>query len=133
MERTDQETNKQLIIRHFEDFVNNKDLAAIDRNMSDDFYDHDGPGGIPIDRAGDKEMMAAIHKTFPDLKVEIADIIAENNKVIVRNIWIGTHAETGKRMEFHGFVFWIIQQGKIVERWSTVTSPKELKTEKLVW
>jgi len=130
---TEQETNKQLVIKHFEDFVNNKDLGAIDRNMSDDFYDHDGPGGIPIDRAGDKAMMATIHKTFPDLKVEIEEIIAENNKVMVRNIWTGTHVETGKRMEFHGFVLWRIQQDKIVERWSTVTSPKELTTEKLIW
>ncbi len=40
--------NKQLVIRHFDDFVNRQDLAAIDRNMSADFHDHDGPGGPDI-------------------------------------------------------------------------------------
>lgn len=125
--------NKQFVIQHFDDFVNKKDLDAIDRNMTADFLDHDGPGGKKIDRAGDKAMMAAMHKAFPDLKVEVQDAIAEGDKVMVRNIWTATQAQTGKRMEFHGFVLWRIQSGKIVERWATVTPLHELATAELQW
>jgi predicted ester cyclase len=128
-----QESNKRFIVEHFEDFVNRRDLNVIDRNMSDAFYDHDGPGGHPIDRAGDKAMMAAMHKAFPDLHVKVHDVIAEGDKVVVRNVWIGTHAETGKRMEFHGFVMWRLESGKIVERWATVTPPRELSTATFEW
>jgi predicted ester cyclase len=115
-----------LVIGHFEDFVNKKDLAAIDRNMSADFFDHDGPGGKPTDRDGDRAMMAAMHKAFPDLHVEVKDSVAEGDRVMVRNVWTGTDAETGKHLEFHGFVLWRIANGKIVERWATVTQPREV-------
>jgi ketosteroid isomerase-like protein len=127
------ERNRQLVIRHFDDFVNQKDLAAIDRNMSEDFYDHDGPGGQPIDREGDRKMMAAMHKLLPDLHVTVADTLAEGDKVMVRNIWTGTHVQTGKRMEFHGFVLWRLKDGKIVERWATVTPLHEMAAETVEW
>jgi predicted ester cyclase len=127
------EQNKRFVIRHFEDFVNNKDLDAIDRNMSPDFLDHDGPGGKPIGRAGDRAMMAAMHKLPPDLEVVVKDALAEGDKVVVRNQWTGTHAETGKRMEFHGFVLWRLAGDKIVERWATVTPLAELAAQTLEW
>lgn len=117
------EDMKRLVVKHFDDFVNRKDLSAIDRNMSDDFLDHDGPGGKPIDRAGDRIMMAAMHAQFSDLRVEVLHVIAEGDKVMVRNRWTGTHAANGRKMEFHGFVLWRISGGRIAERWATVTPP----------
>ena len=39
--------------------------------------------------------------------------------------WRGTSARTGKPMEFHGFVLWRLEGGKIAERWATVTPPAE--------
>jgi hypothetical protein len=33
---------KTLVRRHFEDFVNNKKAEVIHKNMTPDFYDHDG-------------------------------------------------------------------------------------------
>jgi hypothetical protein len=32
-----QDRNKSLVLKHFEEFVNRQDLAAIDRNMAEDF------------------------------------------------------------------------------------------------
>ena len=127
------ERNKRLVIEHFRDFVNRKDLDAIDRNMTADFRDHDGPGGKPIDRAGDRALMAEMHKLMPDLRVEVRDAIAEGDKVVVRNLWTGTNAKTGQRMEFHGFVLWRIADGKIAERWATVTPMNELAAAALAW
>ncbi|WP_156686664.1 ester cyclase [Mycobacterium sp. Marseille-P9652] len=127
------ERNRRLVIEHFDDFVNKKDLTAIDRNLSDDFYDHDGPGGKPTDRAGDRAMMAAMHQSMPDLHVEVVESLAEGDKVMVRNIWTGTDAHTGKRVEFHGFVLWRLANGKIVERWATVTPPREVDGTTVQW
>lgn len=125
--------NRQFVIQHFDDFVNKKDLDAVLRNMSGDFYDHDGPGGKPIDRDGDRSMMTAMQKRFPDLHVDVADSVAEGDKVVVRNIWTATDAQTGKRVEFHGFVLWRLKDGKIVERWATVTPIHELAAKALQW
>jgi len=127
------EHNKRLVLDHFEDFVNRKDLAAIDRNMSADFRDHDGPGGKPTDREGDRKMMAAMHDAIPDLRVEVRDVVAEGDRVVVRNFWSGTPKATGKRIEFHGFVLWRIADGRIVERWATVTPLHELVSSTLEW
>ncbi len=127
------ERNRRLVIAHFEEFVNNRDLGAIDRNLSVDFYDHDGPGGRPTDREGDRAMMAALHESMPDLHVEVVESLAEGDKVMVRNIWTGTDARTGKRVEFHGFVLWRLAGGKIVERWATVTPMRELAGPTVDW
>jgi predicted SnoaL-like aldol condensation-catalyzing enzyme len=129
----ERERNRRLVIDHFDDFVNKRDLSAIDRNMSGDFYDHDGPGGRPTDREGDKAMMVGLYKMMPDLRVEVVDSLAEGDKVLVRNVWTGTNAETGARMEFHGFVLWRIANGKIAERWATVTPLREFTGTTVVW
>jgi predicted SnoaL-like aldol condensation-catalyzing enzyme len=80
------ERNRRFVIDHFEDFVNNKDLDVIYRNMAADFLDHDGPGGKPTDREGDRAMMAAMQKRMPDLHVEVVDSLADGDKVMVRNV-----------------------------------------------
>jgi predicted SnoaL-like aldol condensation-catalyzing enzyme len=127
------ERNRRFVIDHFEDFVNKKDLDAIYRNMAADFLDHDGPGGKPTDRDGDRAMMAAMQERMPDLRVEVVDSLADGDKVMVRNVWTGTDSTTGKRMEFHGFVLWRLADGKIVERWATVTPLTELVGESVQW
>lgn len=78
-------------------------------------------------------MMARMHETFPDLHVEIRDAIAQGNKVAVRNLWTGTHVQTGQRMECHGFVLWRIANGQIAERWATVTPMQEATAKSLAW
>jgi predicted ester cyclase len=130
---SDLERNTQLVVRHFDEFVNNKDLGAIDRNLAEAFVDHDGPGGRVADRAADRAMMAGMHGLFPDLHVEVKDSVAQGDKVVVRNVWTGTNAQTGQRMECHGFVMWRIAGDKIIERWATVTPMHELTARDLKW
>jgi predicted ester cyclase len=112
---------------------NRKDLDAIDRNMGPGFVDHDGPGGRTVDRAADRAMMAKMYEMFPDLRVVVKNSVAERDFVVVRNLWTGTNAQTGKQVEFHGFVMWRIDAGKIVERWATVTPMQLATAEALAW
>jgi predicted ester cyclase len=130
---SDLERNTRLVVGHFDDFVNKKDLDAIDRNMTADFLDHDGPGGRMADRAVDRAMMAKMHELFADLRVEVKDSVAQGDKVVVRNLWTGTNGQTGQRVEFHGFVMWRIVGGKIAERWATVTPMQELAAQSIDW
>jgi predicted ester cyclase len=114
---------KQFVREHFEDFVNRRNAAVIRRNMTPDFYDHDGPGGKPTGVEGDEQMMMTMYKAMPDLHLMIEDMIAEGDKVMCRNVWHWTDATTGEKMQFHGFVLWRFEGNKIAERWATVTSP----------
>jgi predicted ester cyclase len=114
---------KEFVRNHFEDFVNRRKAAVIRTNMSPDFNDHDGPGGKPTGVEGDEQMMVAMYKTMPDLRISIEDMIAEGDKVVCRNIWRWTDSASGKRLQFHGFVLWRFEGNKIAERWATVTAP----------
>lgn len=78
---------KQFVRDHFEDFVNKQNAAVIRKNMTPDFYDHDGPGGKPTGIDGDEQMMIGMYKSMPDLHMTIEDTIAEGDKVMCRNIW----------------------------------------------
>ena len=119
------EQMKQKVRDHFEDFVNRRKAAVIRKNMTADFYDHDGPGGKPTRIEGDEEMMLGMYRAMPDLHLTIENMIAEDDKVMCRNIWRWTDPESGKMMQFHGFVLWRFEGDKIAERWATVTPPQE--------
>lgn len=116
---------KQFVRDHFEDFVNKRNASVIRKNMTADFYDHDGPGGKPTGVEGDERMMLAIYESMPDLHITIEEMIAESDKVVCRNIWRWTDKASGKKMQFHGFVLWRFEGNKIAERWATVTSTAE--------
>ena len=66
----------------------------------------------------------SVPERWPDLHVTIDDIIAEGDKVMARNSWTATEATSGVKIEFHGFVLWRFANGKIVERWATITPPR---------
>ncbi|MBV8164147.1 MAG: ester cyclase [Candidatus Eremiobacteraeota bacterium] len=116
---------KRFVRGHFEDFVNRRDAAAIRRNMTPDFLDHDGPDGKPTGVAGDEQMMLAMYQAMPDLRITVEDTIAEGDKVMCRNVWRWTDPQSKKKMQFHGFVLWRFEGDKIAERWATVTRPAE--------
>ena len=118
------EEMKQFVRSHFEDFVNRKKSEVAQKNFSADFLDHEEPTGVEVDPEAAKRMMEGAYKRRPDLHVTIEDILAEGDKVMVRNAWIATEAASGQKIEFHGFVLWRFAKGKIVARWATITPPR---------
>jgi predicted ester cyclase len=124
---------KQFVRDHFEEFVNQKKSEVAFKNFSTDFLDHDEPTGVEVGPEAAKKMMETAYKRWPDLKVTIEDILAEEDKVVVRNSWTGTEAATGQRIEFHGFVMWRFANKKIVERWATITPPTPISTRAPQW
>jgi len=67
--------------------------------------------------------VAAALKKVPDLRVTIEDMIAEDDKVVVRNHWAGTDSASKQRLEFSGIVIWRIANRQIAERWAYLESP----------
>jgi len=116
---------KEFIRNHFEQFVNRKNLSVVELNFAPGFVDHgaDVPPGLAPGREGAIEYVGAALKKVPDLRVTIEDMIAEDDKVVVRNHWIGTDAATKQRLEFSGIVIWRIASRQILERWAYLESP----------
>jgi len=115
---------KEFIRNHFEEFVNRKNLHIGEVNFAPGFVDHgaDVPAGLPPGPAGAIKYVDAALKKVPDLRVSIEDMIAEDDKVVVRNHWTGTDAASKQRLEFSGIVIWRIANRQIVERWAYLES-----------
>jgi len=124
---------KQFVRDHFEEFVNQQESEVALKNFSSDFLDHDEVTGVEVGPEAAKKMMEAAYKRWPDLKVAIEDILAEEDKVVVRNSWTGSEAATGEKIEFHGFVMWRFANKKIVERWATITPPTPVSERAPRW
>ena len=120
---------REFIRNHFEEFVNKKNVQIGNVNFAADFVDHgaDVPPGMPPGPAGAIQYVGGALKRFPDLHVQIEDMIAEDDKVVVRNHWTGTEVATGKKYEFSGIVIWRIEHRQLVERWAYLTPPSPVK------
>ncbi len=121
----DLEENKKFVRNHFEEFVNQQRLEVADRNFAAEYAEHgsDVPPGLPPGPAGPKQYLAAAFKRFPDIHVTIDDIVAEGDRVVVRNTWRATDSTTGGRIEFSGIVIWRLAHGQLVERWAYLQQP----------
>ena len=120
---------KEFIRNHFEEFVNRKNLGTCEVNFALGFVDHgaDVPLGLPPGPAGAIQYVGAALKKVPDLRVTIEDLIAEDDRVAVRNHWTGTDAASTQRLEFSGVVIWRIANRQIVERWAYLESPHPVR------
>lgn len=122
---------KQFVRDHFEEFVNRKNLNIGMVNFAPEFFDHgaDVPPGLAQGPTGAMQYVGGAYKKFPDLHVEILDLVAEDDKVVVRNHWTGTEAVSGTKYEFSGIVIWRVAHRQLVERWAYLTPPQQLKPE----
>jgi predicted SnoaL-like aldol condensation-catalyzing enzyme len=121
---------KEFVRNRFEEFVNRKNLNIADVNFAPEFVDRgtDVPPGLPTGPAGAKQYVGGAYKKFPDIHVEILDLVAEDDRVVVRNHWTGTEALSGAKYEFSGIVSWRIAHRQLVERWAYLTPPPPVKS-----
>ena len=121
------EENKA-IVRRVIDAWNERDLEAAAQHFDHERYIWHGPNG--------EEYSASEHgfsdqglrnefEAFPDIRYEIADMIAEGDKVVLRLVEPATHtggewlgiAPSGKQITLRSTVILRIKDGKVVEEW----------------
>jgi steroid delta-isomerase-like uncharacterized protein len=80
-----------------------------------------------LDKAGMKGFYTALWGGFPDLTIHIDELVGEGDEVVWRVTASGTHQgpfqgvpATGKPVKFGAHYTFRIEDGKIVERWSTL-------------
>ena len=125
---------REFIRNHFEEFVNRKNLTIGRVNFAANFVDHgaDVPPGTPPGPEGAIQYVGAALKRFPDLHVTIEDMVAEDDRVVVRNRWTATDGQNGERLEFRGIVIWRIAGRQIVERWAYLEAPHRVESRAAV-
>jgi steroid delta-isomerase-like uncharacterized protein len=119
-----QEQNKAVALRVFEEILNQGKFLAADEIYAKDFVNH----GLHRD-AGLAEDQAAAHfekQACPDLKITVGPMVAEGDLVAVvwvargtNTAWAGWLPPTGAKIEVRGITIWRITDGKIREEWTS--------------
>jgi steroid delta-isomerase-like uncharacterized protein len=124
------EQNKALVRQMVEEIFNRGNMSWADEFLAPDFVEREElPPGIPRDREGVKQLTTMLRSAFPDFKATIDDIVAEGDKVVIRQTWSGTHKgefmgipPTGKSVSFGVIDILRIAGGKCVEHWGQMDS-----------
>jgi predicted ester cyclase len=122
--------NTKIIESYYSSFNKGGDVP-FEKYFAADFIDHNGyPGQIP-GADGVRQGYGIWIKAFPDNHVELADMIAEGDKIVVRTIATGTHlgqfqgiSPTNKKVRIEAISIFRLSDGKIAERWGLTESLK---------
>jgi predicted ester cyclase len=118
--------NKQLLRRAAQEFNKISDRSGWYDIHAEAVRAH-GLAPAPLDLTGLKGFYAALWAGFPDLTIDIEELVAEGDKVVWRIKAAGTHTgpfqglpATGKSVTFGAHYSFRFENGKIIERWSTL-------------
>ena len=120
------EQNKALIKRAWDEVFNQKKITVVDELWGSDYVYH-GPQGQELRGSESlKQFISHYLEAFPDLHIEIKDLIAEGDKVVSRVVSRGTHkgelqgiAPTGKVVTTTLILITRLADGKVVEDWES--------------
>lgn len=117
------EGNK-LIIRHLNEGLNNGDLSVVDELVAENYVLHT-TAGPDIGLEGFKQYLVTVRSIYPDLRITIDDMIAQEDKVAHRFTWRGTHqggfegvSPTAKLVTVKAIAISRFDGGKIAEEWT---------------
>jgi steroid delta-isomerase-like uncharacterized protein len=122
--------NSGIVRRWFEEVWNRRSDAAIDELAAPEGICHadDGPIRGPEDfrQRQYRPFLAA----FPDLHVNVDDVVSQGDQEVIRWTATGTHtgdglgfAPTGKAVTFRGMTWFRVQDGKLTEGWQSSNIP----------
>jgi steroid delta-isomerase-like uncharacterized protein len=124
------EQNKAMARQMIEDVFNRGDMSRFDEYLAPDFVEREElPPGLPGGREGVIQLTAILRSAFPDFKATIDDLVAEGDRVVMRQTWRGTHKgefmgvpPTGKSVSFGVIDILRIAGGKVAEHWGLMDS-----------
>lgn len=129
-----EELNKIIARRLVEEGLGEGKLTEVERLVAPDVVDHAPLLGEPPGVEGTKEVIRTMRRAFPDLYVDVADLVADGDRVVARWKGYGTHrgeflgvAPTGKRVTFTGMTEARVKDGRITDLWETWDAPAILR------
>jgi steroid delta-isomerase-like uncharacterized protein len=115
------EQNKKVIEQLFLQCINDRKFSLVNQLLHPEFKHHGFGGNGP---EGFKQVINSFTDAFPDMQIQLLDIIAEGDKVVTRGSWKGTHMGTfmglpgtSKKVETEYIDVWKLRDGKCIENW----------------
>jgi steroid delta-isomerase-like uncharacterized protein len=120
------EKNKALARRWSVELWSEGNLAVADAIVAPNYVRNDPGDPFPaIGPADIKRLVSLLRAMLPDLTIEIEDVIAEGDKVVLRYTGVATdsvgymgHPPTGKLVRTTAMQLFRIADGKIAESWA---------------
>jgi predicted ester cyclase len=116
--------HEALLQRYIETVWDQGNTAALDDFLAPDYRRHRSPSAAPLDRNGQKMLLNLFRDAFPDIRIEVVDVISDSDKIAFRSMMQGTHtgeffgiAPTGKSVKFNLMDIIRIENGKFAEQW----------------
>ena len=78
-------------MRNTYELINAGDIAGFGDLVADDFIEHQGGPGFPATKEGTLDFFRALLDAFPDLRMNVEDLIADGDKAVARARITGTH------------------------------------------
>jgi steroid delta-isomerase-like uncharacterized protein len=110
----------------FAEAVNTGNYALFSDVVAADCVDHDPSPRQAPGPDGYRALFTEMRGAFPDLKVEVADVVADEESIAAAYTLTGTQngplmgiAPTGKKMRIRGVQIARFRGGKMVERWGS--------------
>ena len=127
--------NKEVCRRFFEAVVSQGDLSLIDEICAPDYRLHatlSGPDAI--DREALRKLVTSWRSSFPDGKITLEDIVAEDDLVAARMLETGIQSgefkgisPTGRQVRYGSMTFLRVVDGKITDHWGLLDMPSLLE------
>lgn len=130
--------NKELILRYNKEVIEGGNMETFKAISHPNFVNHSTIEGMDPGYQGMIYFFSQLlHPAFPDLKVEILDMIAEGNKVTTRKKIRATHLgnlmgieATGKLIEINIIDIIMIEDGLITAHWGENNFPSVIQSLK---
>jgi predicted ester cyclase len=113
---------RDLVRRLHAALLDSRDPDVADSFFAPEFLSHNNPPGFLPGVEGVKQFFSMFRDAFPDVSVEIDEMVAEGDRVAVATTFTGTHggelmgvAPTGRRVSVTGIDIVRVAGGKIVE------------------
>lgn len=119
------EQNEQALGK-FAEAANTGKYDLFDEAVAPDCVDHDPAPGQGPGPKGYRAFFTAMRTAFPDLKAELAAMVADDESIAFAYTLSGTHKgplmgipATGKKISIRGVQLSKFRDGKMVERWGS--------------
>lgn len=135
---TAQAASNKAVFSRLDAAINSRDAEviakSIDEIVAPDVLFH---APVPTGMTGVqalKQVWVVLLRAFPDIHVAVEDVIAEGDKVVVRNTVTGTHRgeyrgvpPTGKSVSYREIFIFRFAGGRVAEIWGVVDALSQLK------
>ena len=114
-EPADVTARNEAVIRANLEKINRGDAQGAAADWADDAQSF----GRLVGRAGVQSTLEDILETVPDYHMDIVEMVAAGDAVVVRCNLTGTHREAGHRNAVTHIRWYTLRGGKIVQQWAT--------------